>query len=93
MKLWVDLETRSSVPIKKGIAKYATDVEIIMAQWAIDDGEVHVEDVLADELSEELQQAIRDADEIWAHGAEFEQTMFLVTRWTRKLNIPPSKWR
>lgn len=94
MKLWLDLETRSPVPIKQGIAKYSTAVRIIMAQWAIDDGEVHVEDLTGGlEPSKALQQAMRAADEIWAHGAEFEQTVLQSAKWFRKLNISPKKWR
>lgn len=97
MKLWLDLETRSPIPIKQGNSKYATQVEIIMAQWAIDGGEVHVEDLVTRtgvrEPSKELQRAIVEADEIWAHGAEFEQIMLARAKWFRKLKISRKKWR
>jgi DNA polymerase len=95
MKLWLDLETRSPVPIKQGIAKYATGVRPIMAQWAIDDGDVVVEDLIRGAKvippSKQLIEAAQQADEIWAHGAEFEQTVLDTTTWWPL--IEPSKWR
>lgn len=99
MKLWIDLETRSPISIKRGLTLYATKVEIIMAQWAIDDGEVHVEDLTSVDgktvhaPSAALQQALKDADEIWAHGAEFEQIMLKTAKWYRLLKIDRKKWR
>lgn len=98
MKLWLDLETRSPIPIKRGLSLYATKVEVIMAQWAIDDGPVVIEDLTTHgsrviEPSARLQKAIRDADEIWAHGAEFEQIMLLAQEWYQRFNVPATKWR
>jgi DNA polymerase len=91
MKLWNDIETRSSVPIKRGIAKYATGATIIMNQWAIDDGPIHVEDLTGGKgPSAEYLDALAKADEIWAHGAEFEQQL-IASCW--KLAIEPTKWR
>lgn len=92
MKLWLDLETRSPVPIKKGVALYATQAQIIMAQWAVDDGPVHVEDLFADKPpSNLLVEAFTMADEVWAHGAEFEQAL-TVACWPW-LMIPTDRWR
>jgi DNA polymerase bacteriophage-type len=90
VKLWLDIETRGAVPIKHGIAKYATDVHLIMAQWAIDDGPVTVAD--CDGYAPmELHSAALAADEIWAHGAEFETTVLdTIPSWPR---IPQNKWR
>jgi DNA polymerase len=102
MKLWIDLETRSPIPIKHGVKKYATKVEVIMVQWAIDDGEVVVEDltradgkggVYVVDPSPELQQAISAADELWAHGAEFEQQVLSTQKWYRRKGISRKKWR
>lgn len=95
MKLWIDLETRSPVPIKQGIAKYSTAVQVIMAQWAIDDGEVVVEDLVTRggviAPSNKLIEAAKKADELWAHGAEFEQTVLDTTSWWP--TISKTKWR
>ena len=43
MKVWIDLETQSPIPIKRGVALYSTKANITMAQWAVDDGKVIVE--------------------------------------------------
>lgn len=95
MKLWLDLETRSPVPIKAGIAKYATKVGVMMAQWAIDDGDVRVEDLTRGGKlvppSDELLEAAEAADEIWAHGAEFETTVLDTTTWWPMIGY--DKWR
>lgn len=99
MKLWIDLETRSPIPIKRGVSLYATQAEIIMAQWAIDDGPVHIEDLTSADgktvhaPSVELQTAFKDADEIWAHGAEFEQILLGTAKWFRELKVSRKKWR
>jgi DNA polymerase bacteriophage-type len=92
MKLWLDIESRSSVPIKRGIMAYRQDVRVIMAQWAIDDGEVVVEDLTGGiAASDALIAAAEAADEIWAHGAEFEQQVLETTTWWPL--VEPTKWR
>ena len=87
MKLFIDLETRSPIPIRHGVALYATRAEIIMAQWAVDDGPVVVEE----RMSEPLRLAMQCADEVWAHGAEFEQQIIAACAPT--FVIAPDKWR
>jgi len=67
--------------LKQGIAKYSTRVEVIMVQWAVDDGLVHVEDLTAQKPSAELMISISKADEIWAHGAEFDRSVLETTDW------------
>jgi DNA polymerase len=92
MKLWIDLETRSPIPIKRGVALYSTQVEIIMAQWAIDDGEVIVESLTDGVVpSNKLLDAVVMADELWAHGAEFEQHALATVLWWP--DTDPTKWR
>ena len=44
MKLWIDIETRGP-NFSQGLAKYALTAEVIMVQWAIDDGEIIVDDL------------------------------------------------
>ena len=94
-KLFLDLETRSPVPIAQGVAKYSTKVQIIMAQWAIDDGPVTVEDLTGSPPpSLKLLEAAVKCDEIWAHGAEFEQhALATVPWWPSWQLIPLTKWR
>ena len=94
MRVWFDLETRSPIRIKRGVALYATQAEIIMCQWAVDDGPVHVEDLFAGKKpSDEFLQAVADCDELWAHGAEFEQTLVAACWPMFWPIIPANKWR
>lgn len=95
-RLWYDIESRSSVPIKQGNKKYATDVDVIMAQWAWDDDPPRVEDLTALPPSKDLTaalEAVRDDPqlEIWAHVAEFDRVMSGTTWWFPA--IPLERWR
>jgi DNA polymerase len=89
VKLWLDLETRSPIPLKRGISCYAQKAEIIMVQWAVDDGPITVEDIIPP--SSELISAVKLADEVWAHGSEFEAQVLATTNWWPR--ITPAKWR
>lgn len=90
-KLWIDVECRSRTPLKQGLAKYAQQVEVMMVQWAIDDGPITVLDLTAGDTLVHLKYAARDANEIWAHNAEFDRTVLETTCWwpTQSQN----KWR
>jgi DNA polymerase len=93
VKFWIDLETRGSVPIKHGVAKYATDVQVIQAHWAVDDLPVISENLLRlDWPSDALLHAARDADEIWAHG-DFDRQILETCGWWHSLRIPLANWR
>lgn len=91
MKLWIDIETRSPVPIKHGVAKYATQAEVITVQWAVDDEPPHLTETLRSRPPEHLLSAVAEADELWAHGAEFEQQVLNTQGWWPA--IDPTKWR
>jgi DNA polymerase len=97
MRLWLDTETRSRVPIRQDNVKYATAVEMTMLQHAIDDSPVVVIDMLSKKEAlrrkhqvASLQRLINEADEVWAHQAEFDRTMLEATK---VLQIPEKKWR
>ena len=96
-KLWIDTETRSSVPIKQGHARYATDVEIIMVQFAVDDGPLMVVDMTdLDNYQfefETLKEAVSEAKEIWAQEAGFDRTMLNIQPWWQALNVGLERWR
>jgi DNA polymerase len=100
-RLWVDTETRSSVPIRDGTRKYSTDVQIIMLQWAMDDGPVRVIDDPCHPRNilniDDFVDAAREADEVWAHRAEFDRTVLNRQPWgippLGKCVIPLWKWR
>jgi DNA polymerase bacteriophage-type len=70
------------------VRKYWTKGEVILWQWAIDDGPVTVEE----QGSIELEYAAEKADEIWAHNAEFDRTGADTKDWWRS-TIPLEKWR
>ena len=93
MKLWLDCETRSSIPLKRGIWNYADDVEVMIVTWAIDDGPVATIDLTSDTNVTELSAYAYTADEIWAHIAEFDHTVLERMDWWKRLNVPLSKWR
>lgn len=89
MRLWLDVETRSRVPINRGVYRYAEDVEIILWQWAVDNGPVQI----AESFPDELQALFRNANEIWAHNAQFDRVV-LAHAPGYKLTMPPiEKWR
>lgn len=76
MKLWIDLETYSEVPIKDGTHVYAAGAEVMLFAWAVDDSPVRVWDATDGSLPPaELRQAVLDADEVWAHNSHFDRTV------------------
>jgi DNA polymerase len=95
-KLWIDTETRSSIPLKHGVYKYASgpDAAIMTVQWAVDDGPVHVEDLtiaLGMPASAALVWAAKDAREVWAHVSEFDRTMLSRASWWPRIAL--ERWR
>jgi DNA polymerase len=90
-KLWIDLETFSSVAIKHGAHRYATQAEIILLAWALDDGPVSVWDCTLDPLPPaELLHA--EFDEIWAHNSGFDRTVLRACK-PHLVPTEPSHWR
>jgi DNA polymerase len=99
VKLWTDVETRSSIPLKRGITLYSQAVEVTMLQYAADDEPVSIVDMtnmgaLENQIGlERYAQLAVEADELWAHVAEFDRTMLNRQPWFAKLGIPLTKWR
>lgn len=77
MILFLDSETYCETPIKNGTHRYAEGAEIMVAAWAIDDGEIIVEDLTAPpyRMSEALLEAIALADEVVMHKSDFDRTV------------------
>ena len=76
MKLWLDLETFSPVPITHGTHRYAEQAEVMLFAWAIDDEPALVCDIANDEsLPAELVHAMASPCEIWAHNSHFDRTV------------------
>jgi DNA polymerase bacteriophage-type len=95
MRLWLDTETRGP-NFRFGNAKYALTVEVIMAQFAVDNGPVVVIDLtnlnaLNSMRLKSLCAAAERADEVWAHEAGFDRTMLNTTEWWPE--IPLERWR
>lgn len=94
MKLWCDTETRSRLKLTPGVFKYSTEGAVLIITWARDDSEVSLFDASDDaEPPIDLIEALLLADEIWAHGDEFDRTMLNTCAWYRELDIPITKWR
>lgn len=71
MIIYLDTETYSEVPITAGTYKYAENCQIIMWQWAVDDGEIHVSEYLTPELTTLLEHA---SDHVWViHNSNFDR--------------------
>lgn len=96
-RVWLDTETRSTVPIRHGNVKYATNVELTMVQYAVDEGPVIIIDMLSkgNRAKRNMQlvtltHELEEADEVWAHQAEFDRTMIETTG---EFSIHEEKWR
>ncbi len=90
MRLFIDCETRGP-NFSQGLAKYALTAEVIMVQWAIDDGPVYVHDLAGLQQKPALAALVQAVDEIWAHEAGFDRTILENTDWWPK--VPLKKWR
>jgi DNA polymerase bacteriophage-type len=93
--LWLDTETYSECDLRTaGTHRYAEhpSTEIIVAQWAIDDGEPVVEDLTGARHvpSDALYLALANADEVVAHNSAFDRT---VIRHCWGMEIPVERWR
>jgi DNA polymerase len=75
MILFYDCETFSEVPIKNGTAVYAAAAEIIVEQWAIDDGPVQVADRTAGQPGPFAVYDPTDFDEIVIQNSYFDRSV------------------
>lgn len=76
--LWFDTETFSPTDLKThGLHRYAEQVQIMMAQWAVDDGPVIVEDLWPCELpsAELLAHLGNPRCKVIIHNAAFDRTV------------------
>ena len=74
--LYLDLETYSETPIKDGTHAYATNAEVMVFAWALDDGEVQVEDLTANTMSWTLKKYLRDPSiTLVAHNSNFDRSV------------------
>jgi len=77
MRLYLDLETFSTVPIAAGTHAYAEGARVLLLAWAIDDGPVSVWDADNDPAAPaRLRAAFEDPTvELWAHNSAFDRTV------------------
>lgn len=77
MKVYVDIETRSRIDLKKlGVYRYSEDSEftILMAGWAVEDGPVEV--TFGQDTGERFLELQSAGAEFVAHNAGFERVCF-----------------
>ena len=91
LELFLDLETYSETPIKNGTHAYAENAEVMIFAWALNDGEVHVEDLTAAPMSKELVALLHNPSvKLIAHNSGFDRT---VLRYARPfLDLKIERW-
>ncbi len=74
MDLYIDTETFSPINLKTaGLARYATQVEVMLVSWAVGDGPAYCWDVTTgDAMPPKLLAAARDCTRVLAHNAQFD---------------------
>jgi DNA polymerase len=93
MRLWIDCETYSEVPIQHGTHVYAAGAEVMLFAWGLDDEPAQVWDCTAGgPMPDRLAAALGDATvEAWAHNSHFDRT---VLRHALPALCPPlERWR
>lgn len=94
MILWLDRETYSEVDLKEvGAHQYAQTAEDLIITYAIDDGPWQAWDCTADIIPDDLEQAMVDAEEVWAHNAAFDRAVHNGPKQWHLPRIELSRWR
>lgn len=93
MRVYVDIETYSSVDLRKfGVYAYAAspDFKILMAAWSEDGGEVFI-DLEQEEIRKRFESYREGGDVTFvAHNAQFERISFSYL--LGELYLPPEEW-
>jgi len=94
-KLFIDTETFSPLSLRThGTVRYATQVEVMIVTWALDDAPEQTWDVTrGGQIPGALLVDLEEADEIWAHNAFFDRTVLNLSKWWPKALAPLTKWR
>jgi DNA polymerase len=85
--LFLDFETYCETPIKHGTHRYAEGVEIMVAAWAVDEGDVFFNDLTTGATPVALLDLIEMVDRVVIHNSHFDRT---VARHCG-IDIPPEK--
>jgi DNA polymerase len=75
MNLFIDTETFSPIALSHGLAKYATQVEVMIVTWAVDDGPVRTWDATREDMPHLLRLEAMQCDRAIAHNAQFDRTV------------------
>lgn len=77
MKLWLDLETFSDIPLDFGVYRYAEKARILLCAYAVDDAPARCVDCAALEpMPADFTAALKNPEcEIWAHNSNFDRTI------------------
>jgi DNA polymerase len=95
MKLWLDTETFSEVPIANGTHAYAEAAEIMLMTWAVDDGLVQCWDrTLTKAMPPELNDGLYEMTEAWwQNGGMFDRVLLKHAMPEFLERLPEHKWR
>lgn len=93
MKLWGDLETYCTVPIKNGTYRYAEECEVMLFTYAFDDGPVELWDLTTGApMPGDLEYALYDTDcEVWFQNSMFDRTVLRLSK-NLRIEIAPERW-
>lgn len=89
MKIYIDTETYSEVPIKHGLSNYAAEVEVLLVTYALDDADVKLWDRTADKkMPSDLRAALDNPNsKLVAHNAQFDLRVLRGI-----INLPTDRW-
>lgn len=94
MDLWIDTEVYSPIALRNGTARYATQAEVMIVTWAVDNGPTQCWDVTGGRsMPSALYEAVMLCDRIFAHNSYFDRTLLEHTDWWPKEFAPLEKWR
>ncbi len=95
MKLWLDTETYSEVPIANGTHAYAEQAEVMLMTWAVDDGPVQCWDLTQDtQTPVDLWHGLKNMSESWwQNGGMFDRVVLKHAQRGIFNMIPEHKWR
>jgi DNA polymerase len=93
--LWLDRETYCHLDLKVvGTYRYADMARDLLFAYAIDDGPAHVWDVASGaQIPDDLEHALREADEVWAHNAQFDKAIHAAPMQAALPPVAPDRWR
>lgn len=92
--LYLDSETFSSVPLKRGFMNYVEGAEVMLLPYALNEGHVHLWDRTRGEpMPDDLYEWVHDDSiKLVAHQSAFDRRMFLFTHVFPDADLSISRW-